>query len=252
MAAAYLQLLNKLAYFIFLTAIFDRKDFRCLDNIAVKPMLQARVSQLKAGQDLIHRPNFLQSKKDGSNVRKFRLTRQQGLKLIKLVTDIALVNALLQCNDISLNPGPNNRGLICPICDKTIRRSQANAQCLKCDLYVHLSCLGSEFEQSKHCSLCAVPALSPNNFTGSTLPLLLDLANLVTNRGLKIVHQNIQSLTKKIDQLRFICSSVQAGIHLLTLSETWLNEQILDSEISIEGYKIFRLDRANRGGGVAV
>ena len=142
--------------------------------------------------------------------------------------------------------------MICPICDKTIRRFQANAQCSICDLYIHLSCLGSEFEQSKHCSLCSVPVLSPNNSVGSTFPLLPDLANLVTNRGLKIVHQNIQSLTKKIDELRLICSSVQAGIHLLTLSETWLNEQISDSEISIEGYKIFRLDRADRGGGVAV
>ena len=238
-------------------AIFDRKDFKYLDNIGLKPMLQARVSQLKVGQDLMHRPNFLQSKtKDGRErgltAGKLRLTRHRGLKLIKLVTDIAVVNTLLQCNDISLNPGRNNRGLICPICDKTIRRFQANAQCSICDLYIHLSCLGSEFEQSKHCSLSSVPVLSSNNSVGRTFPLLPDLANLVTNRGLKIVHQNIQSLTKKIDELRLICSSVQAGIHLMTLSETWLNEQISDSEISIEGYKIFRLDRADRGGGVAV
>ena len=65
------------------------------------------------------------------------------------------------------------------------------------------------------------------------------------------MHQNIQSLTQKIDGLRLICSSVQAGIHLLTLSETWLSEQISDTKFSIEGNKIFRLDRANRGGGVA-
>ena len=66
------------------------------------------------------------------------------------------------------------------------------------------------------------------------------------------MHQNIQSITKKINELRLICSSVQLGIHFITLSETWLNEQILDSEISIEGYKVFRLDRANKGGGIAV
>ena len=125
-------------------AIFDSKDFKYLDNIGVNPILQARVSQLKVGQDLIHRPNFLQSKmKDGRErsltAGKLRLTRQQGLKLIKLVTDIAVVNTLLQCNDISLNPGPNNRGLIFPICDKTIRRFQANAQCSICDLYIHFT-----------------------------------------------------------------------------------------------------------------
>lgn len=38
----------------------------------------------------------------------------------------------------------------------------------------------------------------------------------------------------------------------MTLSETWLNEQISDSEISIPGYKVFRLDRGNKGGGIAV
>ena len=119
-----MQLLDKFVYFIFLMAIFDRRDFKYLDNIGVKPMLQARVTQLKFGQDLIHRPNFLQSKtKDGRErsltAGKLRLTRLQGLKLTKLVMDIAVVNILLQCNDISLNPGPNNRGLICPIYDKT-------------------------------------------------------------------------------------------------------------------------------------
>ena len=38
----------------------------------------------------------------------------------------------------------------------------------------------------------------------------------------------------------------------MTLSETWLNESILDSEISIPGYNLFRLDRGEHGGGVAV
>ena len=138
-------------------------------------------------------------------------------------------------------------GLVCPICEKAIRRSQANAQCSICDLYVHLSCLGAEFEQSKRCSLCCDTIPPSNNTDESPLALFPEFVDAVKTRGLKIVHQNIQSITKKINELRLICSSVQSGIHFITLSETWLNEQILDCEISIEGYKVFRLDRANKG-----
>ena len=46
--------------------------------------------------------------------------------------------------------------------------------------------------------------------------------------------------------------TVHNGIHILTLSETWLNESISDTEISIPGYNLFRLDREKNGGGVAV
>ena len=56
---------------------------------------------------------------------------------------------------------------------------------------------------------------------------------------MKIVQQNIPGLPKKINELQLICSSLHSGIHLLTLSETWLNKQISDSEMSIPGYKVF-------------
>ena len=74
----------------------------------------------------------------------------------------------------------------------------------------------------------------------------------VKRRGLKIIHQNVQSLRSKINELRLLCTSLQNGIHILTLSETWLNESILDSEISIPDYNLFRLDRGENGGAVAV
>ncbi|CAB4030915.1 Hypothetical predicted protein [Paramuricea clavata] len=157
-------------------------------------------------------------------------------------------------NEVSLEDVllcPIQSCLVCPICEKAIRRSQANAQCSICDLYVHLSCLGAEFEQSKRCSLCC-NTIPPNNTDESPFALFPEFVDVVKTQGLKIVHQNIQSITKKINELQLICSSVQSGIHFITLSETLLNRQILDSEISIEGYKVFRLDRVNKGSGVAV
>ena len=79
-----------------------------------------------------------------------------------------------------------------------------------------------------------------------------DLQNLVNYRGIKVIHQNIQSLTRKIDELRFICKSLDSKIHLLTFSETWFDGEISDSEINIPGYTVFRMDRESKDGGVAV
>ena len=42
------------------------------------------------------------------------------------------------------------------------------------------------------------------------------------------------------------------NIHLFTLSNTWLDSQILNSEIDISSYRVFRQDRNRNGGGVAV
>jgi hypothetical protein len=47
------------------------------------------------------------------------------------------------------------------------------------------------------------------------------------SRGIKIIHQNIQSLGAKIDYLRLLMHELKRGIHILTLSETWTNEGIL-------------------------
>ena len=67
--------------------------------------------------------------------------------------------------------------------------------------------------------------------------------------GLKVAHLNCASLTKDIDELRILMS--QSNIHVLTLSETHLNELIDDSEIACNSYSVIRKDRNRAGGGVA-
>ena len=61
---------------------------------------------------------------------------------------------------------------------------------------------------------------------------------------------NARSLLPKIDNLRGLCSLYFPDI--ICVVETWLHEDILDSEISIEGFSIMRLDRTRHGGGVIV
>ena len=63
-------------------------------------------------------------------------------------------------------------------------------------------------------------------------------------KGLNVVHLNIRSIIYKIDQLKMIISQVK--IDILCLTESWLNHNITDHELKIEGYKIFRKDRIKK------
>ena len=71
-------------------------------------------------------------------------------------------------------------------------------------------------------------------------------------QGLKCVHQNIRNLLNKLDEIRYIINTLKSRIHLILFTETWLNSSVLDEEVSIPGYTIFRKDRGSKGGGVIV
>lgn len=68
-------------------------------------------------------------------------------------------------------------------------------------------------------------------------------------KGLLVIHLNIRSLPHKIDLLRAWLSYNKPAV--ITLSETWLNSNVHDDEIGLDGYNVYRADRGSRGGGVA-
>lgn len=61
---------------------------------------------------------------------------------------------------------------------------------------------------------------------------------------------NIRSLLPKLDEVKLICLS--SSCHIFCLAETWLSNDIPDSELSVPGYTLFRHDRNRHGGGVAI
>ena len=63
------------------------------------------------------------------------------------------------------------------------------------------------------------------------------------NRGLKCIHQNIRSLSGKVDELRVVINDSKSGIHIIAITEIWLDKKIEDAEVDIPGYKIYRKDR---------
>ena len=70
-------------------------------------------------------------------------------------------------------------------------------------------------------------------------------------KGLKIVHINCRSLLPKLDELWWIANMV--NLDIMCLSETWLDDTVLDADLAIDGFTLLRKDRQNRtGGGVAM
>ena len=99
---------------------------------------------------------------------------------------------------------------------------------------------------------------TPESMDGSEsnetfIPKLDGLTDLLKQKGLKLCHQNMRSLLPKIDELRIIFNT-NKGMNVIGLSETHLGATISDSEIMIDGYKLYRRDRGNnsRAGGVVV
>ena len=67
---------------------------------------------------------------------------------------------------------------------------------------------------------------------------------------LNILYFNARSLLPKIDNLRILSSVYSPDI--ICVVETWLDTDILDSEIAIQGYTVIRLDRNRHGGGILI
>ena len=78
-----------------------------------------------------------------------------------------------------------------------------------------------------------------------------NLEELNAAKGFKIVHLNVRSILKKIDQLRTYL--FDSRIDVLTISETWLKPHLCSTLVDIEGFTQFRMDRnsnSKRGGGL--
>ena len=76
-----------------------------------------------------------------------------------------------------------------------------------------------------------------------------DIWKPLKNKGFHLVHLNVNSLLPKIDELRYIAKIINAAI--IGITESKLDDTVLDSEVSISGYDLLRNYRNRNGGGVA-
>ena len=73
--------------------------------------------------------------------------------------------------------------------------------------------------------------------------------NIFKSRGLHFIHLTINSLLPKSEELRITAKSTNVAI--IGISESKLDESVLEPEIEIDDYKILWCDRNRHGGGVA-
>ena len=80
------------------------------------------------------------------------------------------------------------------------------------------------------------------------------IGTLNKTKGFKILHVNVRSLLKKIDQFRMMLADVDLDVK--SISETWLNESVSSKSVELDRYRLYRQDRdfsgvaKKRGGGL--
>ena len=67
---------------------------------------------------------------------------------------------------------------------------------------------------------------------------------------ISVLYFNVRSLIPKFDNLCLICASLCPSF--VCVVESWLSSEIDDSEISIQGYNVVRLDSTRHGGVIYV
>ena len=93
---------------------------------------------------------------------------------------------------------------------------------------------------------------------GKSLGIMDDMVDsfetLSKQKGFKLVHMNVRSLPKKIDQIKLLLAD--SNLDVITMSETWLNDSVHSGSVALDNYILYRQDRdfkrvsKKRGGGL--
>jgi len=157
------------------------------------------------------------------------------------------------------------------MCLKSVASNHRAVNCDSCNLWAHIKCANVSPREYSHlsrldkfdfvCPRCLMHELPthdidcdfPQPENDIHCPLIEDLNefdNIASNNGLKIAHLNINGLFKKIDHVRILICNTKLDV--LAISESKLNKDISDAEISIPNFKLFRIDRDCHGDGVVI
>ena len=170
--------------------------------------------------------------------------------------------------DVSPNHAPTGEGLgnnpaKCPGCNRTIARNHRAVKCNHCQNMWHIKCGNVSSSQYNYfhkdktskwiCARCLAPAIDksasikndPRKGTGEGIELdsLIPLKNCLHTKDVSIAHTNICGLVRHIREIKILLE--YSPVDFLAVTESHLNAEIDDREISINGYKIIRKDRPN-------
>jgi exonuclease III len=76
--------------------------------------------------------------------------------------------------------------------------------------------------------------------------------NFKTEDGLNILYLNIRSMKNKISQLEAFVESQNHLVHVIALTETWINDETTRNSLNLKNYKSYHSIRKKLGGGVSL
>ena len=142
----------------------------------------------------------------------------------------------------------------CFSCNKTIRKNQSSETCILCESRCHLKCLVDAVDhgcEKLYCLDCVKINESQTNESSTLYTLYDGVKTFLQGRGLKIFHQNVNGLAQKIDMIEHLLKETNGKIDILGISETLLNDDIVQGEITVDGYTFIQNNRnTGPGGGV--
>ena len=166
----------------------------------------------------------------------------------------------------------------CTVCSKTVTARSKALSCDDCLLWTHVKCTGyvtndlyNSYIQKEsagesfnfycnRCSLAYLPGTMDSNIDeqdythsfSTQAPSEADESKFecFTRKGMHFLHLNSRSLLPKISEIRLLAEKSRAAV--IAITETWLDNTISDSEVSIDGYSLIRKDRNRNGGGVCI
>ena len=155
---------------------------------------------------------------------------------------------LLLSGDVETCPGPVAK---CGSCLKAVKKNQSRTSCSQCFLTFHLKCFGSN-DSEVLCSSCLFnnntreesDQNQQDDFHRYDIP---ELSELVSKKGLKILHQNIRGLLANKSAICHILDGFR-NIHIFSVSETHLSLDN-EAEAQIEDYTFIAKSRASGQGG---
>ena len=178
---------------------------------------------------------------------------------------------LLLAGDVEQNPGPVNYP--CTICNKSVQRNQRGILCDSCKLWTHAICCGtgvSEYNKLTQagdlanwfCPSCLLAELPHADATKCTETLLSNAASYSSQPGTLATPEpsshirgrltcrclNARSISNKTLELH----ALLLDLDILAITETFLSDEILDSEFQAPSHTVFRKDRNRQGGGVMI
>ena len=182
-----------------------------------------------------------------------------------------LVLLLLSCGDIHPCPGPMNFKYPCGSCAKPVKKNQHGIACDTCDSWFHVKCVDMSIEEYNrlgnsdiewncfYCALRSLPQFSDSLFSENDTvnESVLNMSSedapspkrvetmegidiLKNKRGFKIGHLNTGNggLLHHLSEVTRVIENF--NLDVLAISETWLDQNIDNDSVKIDGYEFNR------------